>query len=435
MAKKQKLTLAMLGIGANDVAPGIPTGGIQFGASSFIGPWQMIYVYSIATEEEPESLLQGISATIIRDDKPTDVTLWPPDFPVNAGSGWSFLKYLNYDVAKEVAKILDPEKPRRPNTSLRFYMATASVMNEANLERLTENFGETLVFEVSVKSLAHSEKYPGKNRHGFQQIALPAMVAAFSEVSGDVDVPLFDLKELIDVRLEDDEYTDELYHFLVGDPVAGAFAPVEVNFGDLRVAKIAESLGLEQPKGKDEVLEMIPLFSQRRMELWEKLGEKNFKAYTPSGDQNASGNKTTNTTAGSSLDECLRFVANPWSGPIYSRLTLVPDPRPEALSNAGNRLSIAALTELYGVGEDGRTFAAEVSEEELNSQEVVKVSEWPVKPSGWASGTPEAIIQYMRENDAGNKLPVDKAIATLYMDDNETLAAWRAAEVRTRTHS
>lgn len=425
MKKKQALTLAMLGIGEHDVAAGIPTGGLQFGASSFIGPWSMIYTYTVGVEdEEPQEMLQDQVATVIRDDKPVEVNLWPPDFPINAGGGWSFLKYKNYDTAKEVAKLLEPEKPRRPGVGIRFFMATADVMNEPDLNRLTENFGETLVFEVNVKSLAHSEKYPGINRHPFQQIALPAMIASFSEVNGG-DVPLFDLKELIEVRLEDEEYTDSLYHFLVGDPVAGAFAPVEVDFNDSQVAKIAEALGIEQPS-EDEVLEMIPLFSQRRMELWEKLGEKNFKAYTPFGEG------TTGATEGSEFDACLRFISNSWSSAIYSRLTLVPDPRPEALSNAGNRLSVATLTEIYGVGENGKQFATDASVEDLDGQEVVKASAWPTKPTGWASGTPESVIQYMRDNDPGNAMPVAEAITTLYMDDAETLAAWRAAEERTR---
>ncbi len=427
MAKKQALTLAMLGIGANDVAKGIPTGGLQFGASSFIGPWSMIYTYTVGVEEEEvQELLQGQTVTVVKDEKPVEVEAWPPSFPISQGSGWSFLKYKSYDVAKEVAKLLEPEKPRRPAVGIRFFMLTASVMNEPDLNRLTENFGETLVFEVKVKSLAHSEKYPGVNRHPFQQIALPAMVASFSEVNGG-DVPLFDLKELIEVRLEDEEYTNSLYHFLVGDPVAGAFAPVEVDFDDLRIAKIAESLGLEQPKGEDEVLEMIPLFSQRRMELWEALGEKNFKAYTPSGE-----GKTTGATEGSEFDSCLRFISNSWSSAIYSRLTLVPDPRPEALSNAGNRLSVATLTEIYGVGENGKQFATDASVEDLDGQEVVKASTWPTKPTGWTSGTPESVIQYMRDNDPGNTMPVAEAVTTLYMDDAETLAAWRAAEERTR---
>lgn len=435
--KRPVMTLASLGISPDQVAKGIPTSGVSFGSSSFIGPWSKMTVYSVATETDPEDVLKGETFEIERDEQQIVLSLWPP-MKVNEGSGWFFLTYNDYDVALEAGVRLN-EKPRKPNALVRYYMSTSDVMNEADLERLTENFGETLTFDVPIKALAYSDEYPAKNRHPYQQIALTSAVAASAKAFGLLDTEPFDLKELVDAeyKREDEEFTDELYHLLCGDPTAGMFAEIEVDFDDPEVAKIMSARGVEPPEededGMIEVVMIKPILSERREALWAALGEPNMKGYTPGNTTKPSGGMAdTNVIDGCPLDKCIRFLSNIWSTPIYARLVLVPDPRPEAMSKAGNRLSIAALTEIYGVGEQGRSVAAAIAADELDGQDVITPTKWPAKPGGWAASKPDGILKFMRENDPGNVMPVEQAIKELYMDSPELLAEWRAAEARTR---
>lgn len=436
MVERPKVTLASLGIDAEYETKGVPTGGAGFGASSFIGPWLCRTIYSLGYEGEIEDVLSGRTVRIeTKDGETTEIGVWPPDYPINSGNGWEFVQYREYAVARAVAAILDEDKPRRPSTVLRFTMDTADVMNVADLDQLAEAFGDHLVFDVAVKALSHSEKYPAKARHCFHAFSMPSAVAAVAVAMEDGDA-IFDIGFLTTPEARDMEMTDSLYHFLVGDPVAGMWSEIEIDFEDEHVARIAADLGIEPPTEEDEVLTMIPLLSQRRTELWERLGDPNFKAYTASTTLTAGGKGAkTNAVKDSSLDRCIKFLMTPWSKPIFCRLTMVPDVRPEAVSRAGNRLAIGCITDVFGTGDQARQFAADIAAEELGDSDVVKTKAGPEKSEGWVSSTEETILEYMREHDPDNDMPEGPAVEKLYMDNIETLRAWRAYEESTRGKS
>jgi len=86
------------------------------------------------------------------------------------------------------------------------------------------------------------------------------------------------------------------------------------------------------------------------------LGEENAKAC----QRKDSGEKF--ATESDALDACFQVVLANWTTPLWGRMRLMRDPKPDAFSNAGGRVSLGVVTDLWASEAEARANAGGESE-------------------------------------------------------------------------
>lgn len=382
-AEKDRMVwdLGSLGIDENNVAE-IPTGGVDFGAGSFIAPWMVNIVYTFATTEDPE-LHQSMASE-------ADQITMPP-YPVRVADPYYWMTYDDKAMAIEAQGKLDPSPNKiKPSANWRISCNASEVLNSSDTGKLADSFGDVMVFNVPIKSLAASEKYRAKSRHMYQFFVLPFAVQSAALAFGLLDQPLYHADELT-IEGAQTDLSDEQFFALVGDTKSGDI--------------------WESTMGK------------RRSALWLALGEENAKAYTPIGTKTPNGKRdaTTNTTS-DNLSRCVKLVSARWSIPLYARVLLVPDPRPDALTNSGGRLSIAVIEELFGPGDQGLTMAKAAADQELEERGKEAGPGHPGLPENWQDAGLEAWLEELSKH--GKDKPASVVMAAAYADSEEQIKAW-----------
>jgi hypothetical protein len=262
----------------------------------------------------------------------------------------AFHYFKTYDSANAVGKLLN--KQYGPNTVWRWEIQTANIVNID--DELRAKFGETMSYEVSVSSLMSK-----KNRHELHMIALPSAIQALALMAGMMKEPVFDYESLrVDPAIVDEAYQEE----------------------------IIGSATYENSK----------LWEMRKL-IWAALGESDPKKYTV-----AQGGKF--DTLSTTLAQCLNIIYRPTK--IWARLTNVPDPRVDALSNreddAGNRkrLTIPVTAQMWKTKEEcladlditPSTGDSTTTNGKSNGPKVPAV--WADYPSQWKENVQEILAAY-----------------------------------------
>lgn len=385
-ATRRVWDLASLGVDDQQLAQ-VPTGGIDFGAGDFIAPWLVTVVYTFGTKEDPE-----MHNSMASDDK--KVTM--PPYPIRKSSGgWYWLTYNSQEEAETAQNLLDPSPNKiKPGSVWSLAVDTDKILNHADVAALAKGFGERMTFTTAIKSLAASEKYQAHQRHNYQFFVLPFAVQAAALAMGALVKPIYHARELTDEGAEVDNWTHEQYCEYVGDPKG--------------TAVWQSTMG------------------QRRAELWQALGEPNAKAYTAMGTMTPSGKKeaSTNTTS-EVLSKCIAFVIGKWGVPIYSRVLLVPDPRPDAKSSGGNRLSIACLSEIFGPDQESFELARDIGAAEIaESGASVVAPDHPTLPENWQDAGHDAWVAELVKH--GTDKPAAVVAQAAYGDTADLVSEWWA---------
>lgn len=279
--------LASLGITGQNVVK-LPTG--EFTGGGFVGPLMAGHFHSTGIEGE---LIENSGAATVQ-----GMGDW--------GNRYYFVDKAVADAfAKDNGAQYDSSATHRIELGTRSVIASQEQIAKLLGEGDTRGFGEVISGEVAVRTLS-SKKY----RHEWQLVGFPAIVHAAARLFG-FEVPDFDISEL---RNQDTAFTDELFAKLCGNPDAKA--------GD-----------------EDHYTESV--YYKQRAAIWAALGEPDpTKCHVT-----AEGTKW--STESAQLDACFQIALSSWSAPIWGRLRLVADPRVDAVSGNGNRLSLGIVTDLY----------------------------------------------------------------------------------------
>lgn len=204
-------------------------------------------------------------------------------------------------------------------------------------EAIETKFGDVICGTVRRVTLA-SKQY----RHQYHMIGLPSLVHAAAVLFGH-DVPDLDFSELTQqdhvLNINRDELTDE------------QFRELDIFFVQL--------CGSADAKNGQEGFYQQSAYWQQRAALWAALGETNATAC----HRKASGDKFSTTS--DKLDECFQIALANWKQPIWGRMRLVNDPWPsgkQVFSNAGNRLSLGIVTDLWASEAEAKANAGGESE-------------------------------------------------------------------------
>jgi len=354
----------------------IPAPILSFAAGTFIGKFNSLFGYWFMSTEDD----------VLRREGGEEIPV--PDIRQQVGEYFHYY-YRGYDEANEAFDALIGESDFSPNPAWALYAKTSDIlMLEDRRENFMEAFGELYVAHVLVKRLQKgSEKYPAKNRHQYQLIALPSAVAAQANVFG-MKNPGFDVEELTLPEGEEEgqiQYTDELFTELCGN-IVGDFAESTL--------------------------------WKRRVVLWNALGEENGKKSAMMGSVTASGRKHSLATTSPKLSYCLSVVQGRWTKARWLKLARLHDPLPGNLSTAGNRLTVPAIVEFYADEAAARAaFAEDNPEEELGTSGLAI-------PENWAGAPREQWLEELHKHDGEPPVVAAKA---LYCEVEEVVA-WRQSE-------
>lgn len=304
----------------------VPVDGEQFPSSGFIGPVKAKMLWQFWSKVD-------LSSAAFREDVPQP--FHREQFP--DGSFRYF--YLDQETGALAAKA-DPDA-YNPQQVWYYSIPTLEVMNVD-----TGNF-QTSNISRSCRVTTLRSKY----RHEFHMVALPAIVASVAKVIG-VDTPGYDLSELL---VRDLIITPERSRELIG--------------------VVSTEKGFEAPYYEDS-----ELWTQRGA-LWAALGEEDPHKYLVD-EVDRKGNPHEYNTEAENLQTCLRVYFEEWEQPLYGRFQMVGDPRAGAVTKAGKRLSLPAITEIY----EGAKGAQVAVDEDLKKYVQDKIS--PVSDAK-ASGKPD----------------------------------------------
>lgn len=336
--------------------------GGDFPITGFVGQLTITHVYRLWTEIEPTAIEAE------------------PDLYQQMGSGF-VLYYTDSSDAKkaqeEIGSDIDPQRV------LYIEMPTDSVLNFRD-EAALSKWGASVAGDVRDVTL-RSKKY----RHGPHLIFLPRLVAAIADVRGWKNAG-FDLAD-IDVARDDFVASDELQLELVGNPDEG--------YKDSR-------------------------YWAQRAALWASLGEDDPNVYRPKGATTVrAGREQPSEVATTSdrLSTCLRAYVVDWTQPVYARLKLLPDPRVDAVTGAGNRLTIPVIWELF----ENEAAAKAACQADLEAMGIT-AGDAPAPPEGipakWAE-IPEAWESTIAELREKGEAATPELAATLEVTYFELAAA------------
>jgi hypothetical protein len=304
--------------------------------SGFIAPWKASVLYTLGNEQDYEVAELGY------------------EFKRKAGSwGW-FYYFGKHEVAIAAKEVMGNEFP--PNAEWCFRCVTADVLNFASDETRAK-FGDDLFYSGRAIGIG-SRKY-GPELH---QVMLPAAVATIATASG-IENPGFDLSLLHD--LNGDSSEDECQRLVGG--------------GDVK-------LDADDPEER-------PILWQQRVELWAALGEPN-----PKKSQMIGGGKL--ATESETLSRCLGIFYHSWKSSPWARVVPVPNPRYDAVSGTGNRLSLPALVDLYPSQD-----AAQEAAGTAGGTSPTATGE-PVIPDMWKELPGEFRAEIRKIKESGKPLPI-----------------------------
>lgn len=359
-------------LGGKDTAQSLPEGQGVFSNSGFVGQFAAAVMQQFYSTE--------------------DITLY--DTPFNegvdfvrrgdVGSYWYY--FFDRDSAQAAMEALAVD--RTPGRVWRFEMPVDTILNaRGNME----NWGVAVTSEAKIYSVGYAVK-----RHEYHLMALPALVDALARLFGMTDSRIWHADELLG-EIADEDFTDSLQFMLIGDPEATtddyeAFAQILEAVNDLELAqKIALGIAEVTPDSVQHLAGRVRIhykrsrFWTRRAELWAKLGEHDPDKYIPSGYAISDRGKEQETTA-ESLSTLLRFSVEKWNAMLWGRLHLCKDPRVDAVSKNGNRLSLPLISELFGSQEEAQ---AACSDSEATATKPAASGSYPEMPAEWGDATDE----------------------------------------------
>lgn len=265
----------------------------------------------------------------------------------------AFCYFHDYEVAAAAAKKLHQEYP--PNTVWRWEIPTINIVNLTN-DEVRAKFSDVMTQEVTVSTLMSK-----KNRHELHMVTLPSAVQAMALVAGFIDAPVFNYESL---NIDPDHIDDAYQTMMIG-------------------------------QGTD--YEKSTLW-QARTELWKALGEINPKAYTLNQGK-------FDATAGY-LRLCLGLIYRKTE--IHARLVSVPDPRADAVTNAGKHLQLPVVAQVW---KDRAALMADLDLEDAapavsngnhaNGNELTIPGDWQNYPADWKNLVKEILAPY-----AGKPKPI-----------------------------
>ena len=359
--------------------------GGDFPVTGFIGQITVTHVWRLWSEVDP---------TVLEAE---------PDLYQQMGSGFVFY-YTDLNKAKEAqAEIGSDIDPQRV---LYIEMPADTIINFRDQEALGK-WGASVSGEIRDVTL-RSRKY----RHEPHLIFLPRLVAAIADVRGWKNTG-FDLSAL-DVARNDFVASDELQLELVGNPGKGYWTPPTVN------------------QERNDYAHHVPPPSYRgsrywaqRTALWASLGEDNPDVYRPKGATVTRAGRVQPSeiaTTSDTLSTCLRAYTTDWARPVYARLKLLPNPRVDAVTGAGNRLTIPVICELF----KDKAEAEAAHKADLEAMGIVGDTPTPPDTSGvpatWVE-VPEAWVSTITElKEKGTSASADLA-KTLDVTLPELMAA------------
>jgi len=338
----------------------LPTG--EFTGGGFVGPLAAAHLHSTGIEGE---LIENNGAATVQ-----SMGEW--------GNRYYFFEKEQADAfAREHGATYASSAVHRIELPTRSVIASQEQIAKLLGEGDSRGFGEVVDGEVAVRTLG-SKKY----RHEWQLIGFPAIVHAAAVLFG-FDVPEFDVNEL---RNQDTAFTDELFAKLCGNPDA---------------------------KAGEEGHYVGSVYFRQRAALWAALGEPDpTKCHTI-----AQGTK--HSTASEQLDACFQIALSSWTAPIYGRLRLVADPRPDAISGNGNRLSLGIVTDLF-ISEAAAREAAGSEEGEAGAPAPAA----PAVPDEYAALGESALATWKGEIERTKDMPPAVAAGQVGVDVTHVLA-WR----------
>lgn len=373
---RRVMTLEELGISTADEDRAImPSGGEAFGAGSFIGPWQwrICHWFLAPQDKDYVTFNDGLSA---------EDQIAKPVYRIERGGYYSYYyPHDQYTQALDACEkfeltIGDTDQAAKPTEVLQFFIPADKILS-SRVKEIKEAFGEFVSFDVRMLALRRgSDGFSAKNRHAWNFIVLPSMVASAADVLG-YKTGGYDLSELLEPGFSPD---DEFFTKFCGD-LHGDYVDSELY--------------------------------QRRAKLWAELGEEDPRKSAMTGGVTASGKPNKMSTDAAKLSSCLSFIEGKRNKAVWARVTLVPDPNPEQRSkDSGRQYTIAAVTEIFFGEEHARTVAA------MEDEDLGKVSGQPPLPENWAKTPASVWIDFLKEH-------------TEVPDDEEATWYATAAEVHT----
>lgn len=363
----------------------MPSGGEVFGAGTFIAPFQTEIFAAFMSQES----LVDYNETVDDEDK------LPMPYRKFQGGDWYSYYYRDFGTAVEARKNLDPDG-RKVKSHWLIWTETASIINAGDLDAVAKGFGDVLHLNAQVMALrSGSSAYPANNRHKWCLLTLPSLIAAAADIMG-IQNDGFDISDLMDA---DVEFTQERYVELCGDP-----------------------------EGRWEDADLY----RRREKLWKSLGEDDGLKAARENSKTAAGKPNKLATSSSTLSRCLGLAQGKWGAPLWLRLALVPDPRPEAVSGSDNRRSIPAVVEIFGPGAVGETRARAAALEEAEENGGAATSTHPPLPKNWTGkdGGEKVLVEWLKKYFAdpanANKPPnIQAGEGELYMDSVDLMNQWK----------
>jgi len=209
----------------------------------------------------------------------------------------------------------------------------ANLVLNATSETFAERWGGVVSTECRITSLNS-----WKRRHEFHMMTLPSFVQAMAQRLGYIgsEVRLFHLDEIM---AEDTKFTDEFELGLIG-PTG---RPDKGHANDYQ----------------DSIL------WKRRAELWAALGEENPEAYA---QMDAQHKFATTSDKLSRILSALRTQV--WRKPLWVRLMLIDDPKADAVSGSGRRITRPYIMEIFPTEADAHKAALEEAPDLPKQEEI-----------------------------------------------------------------
>ena len=239
-----------------------------------------------------------------------------------------------------------------------------------------DKWSDLITGDVRIASLAAR-----KNLYGFHLIALPSAVAAVARYFGK------DLQFDINALLERDVQDDDFFERMCGHPDAKKkdVKAFQKDIDDQIANGVPFDAALTSARSTlDTPMEFSVLWRQREV-LWKELGEPDAHKYTV-----GQGNDKTDTTA-TYLSGALGIV-QPWTEEArWVRVMLVPDPKPDQISDEGRRYTIPVIVDYYHDEAE-----AKAAFEATRAQGESEGSSEPSLPGAWAGLERQAFVDAIK---------------------------------------
>jgi hypothetical protein len=202
----------------------------------------------------------------------------------------AFYYFTSYGTALEASRLVNRKFP--PDNIWRWETPVSQILNLS--DEVRARFGDVMSMEAQMTVMTHR-----KQRHEFNMLLLPSAVQALALLAGHLAEPIFDYTSL---RVDDAAIDAAYQHRVIGD--GETYAGSEL--------------------------------WQARTRLWSALGEA---------DPIKSFNGSSIDTTAPRLAECLGIVISQVQ--TWAQLTSVPDPRVDAVTKDGKRLTLPVVLGIW----------------------------------------------------------------------------------------